>query len=82
MAASPGVPTPTSQNLQISTALGPLPKMEVCRLCAKEGQNFVEIFSQAGKSLGLPEKVKDCLPILVSSAIFSSLYCNALFVFV
>ena len=75
MAASPGVPSDRIQSvtpfLGPVTPSGPEPKMEVCRVCAKEGPNFVGIFSEAGKARGLPEKVKQCLPILVSSAIFS-----------
>ena len=75
MAASPGVPSDRIQSvtpyLGPVTPSGPETKMEVCRVCAKEGPNFIGIFSEAGKARGLPEKAKQCLPILVSSAIFS-----------
>ena len=75
MAASPGVPSESSQSVPPFagpvTPPGPPPQMDVCRVCAKEGPNLVHIFSEAGKARGLPEKVKQCLPILVSCAIFS-----------
>ena len=70
MAASPGGPindTPPALNSNLfSQNLGTSPKMGVCRLCAKEDLNCIEIYSDAGKSKELPEKVKLCLPVLVS----------------
>ena len=84
MAASPGGPinkTPPASTLNSHFSnLGPSPNMGVCRLCAKEDVNSIEIFSEAGKARELPEKVKLCLPVLVSNAMFLFFYCDALFV--
>ena len=42
------------------------PPAEVCRLCGEEGDDKVEVFSEEGRSMGLPEKCHNCLPLLVS----------------
>ena len=42
------------------------PPAEVCRLCGEEGGDKVEVFSEEGRSMGLPEKCHNCLPLLVS----------------
>ena len=72
MAASPGVPsvnTPTTLPLMAApTPPVPPQSMSVCRLCAKESADLIDIFSEAGKAKELPEKLKLVLPILVSSA--------------
>ena len=77
MAASPGVPSmstpPASPFVGPATPPGPPPKLEVCRVCARESSNLLSIFSEAGKAQGLPNKVKQYLPVLVSSAIFIEL---------
>lgn len=76
MAASPGVPTSSPESPFVTSSGTPTvahPQMEVCRICAKEGSNFVGIFSESGKSRDLPSKVKEHLPVLVSIAIFSLL---------
>lgn len=77
MAASPGVPTSSASSPFVTSSGTPSithPQMEVCRVCAKEGSDFVHIFSEAGKSADLPNKVKEHLPVLVSSsAIFACL---------
>ena len=42
------------------------PPPEVCRLCGEESGDKVEVFGEEGRSLGLPEKCHNCLPLLVS----------------
>ena len=41
----------------------------LCRLCAEETTDTVNIFSGRGAELGLAEKISKCLPVVVSSAI-------------
>ena len=40
----------------------------LCRLCAEETTDTVNIFSGRGAELGLAEKISKCLPVVVSSA--------------
>ena len=40
----------------------------VCRLCADLSTNTINIFSEKGIELRLPEKIHKCLPVLVSRA--------------
>ena len=40
----------------------------LCRLCAEETPDTVNIFSGRGAELGLAEKISKCLPVVVSSA--------------
>ena len=38
----------------------------ICRLCASPTEDGVEIFSEKGQEICLPEKISKCLPVLVS----------------
>ena len=38
----------------------------VCRLCAEQSDQTINIFSSTGHSLCLPEKINKCLPVVVS----------------
>ena len=42
------------------------PPPEVCRLCGEESGDKVEVFGEEGRSMGLPEKCHNCLPLLAS----------------
>ena len=74
MAASPGAPEaspPPSPVVEAGTPpLAEDPIQNRCRLCAKETIDWIDIFGEHGKQQGLPEKVRLCLPVLVSSSIF------------
>ena len=41
----------------------------ICRLCAVQSDDGVEIYSQRGQEICLPEKISKCLPIVVSLAV-------------
>ena len=70
MAASPGVPSvntpPAPPYMANNTPPVPPSSMGVCRLCAEESTDLIDIFSETGKRKDLPEKLKLVLPILVS----------------
>ncbi len=68
MAASsppPGDPKPLSPPVPAKEDPGPAPAPPTCRLCAKESEGAVDIFSDSGRERGLPEKCRQCLPVLV-----------------
>ena len=71
MAASPGAPEaspPPSPVMEAGTPPAPEePIQNRCRLCAKDTTDWIDIFGEAGKQQGLPEKVRLCLPVLVSN---------------
>ena len=71
MAASPGAPEASPPPSPIVEAQTPPPVEEPitsrCRLCAKDTTESLDIFGEEGKSRGLPEKVRLCLPVLVSN---------------
>ena len=76
MAASPGAPEASPPPSPVVEAGTPPPPEEPvqnrCRLCAKDTTDWVDIFGENGKQRGLPEKVRLCLPVLVSNTIFLS----------
>ena len=61
-AAAPATPPPPPSPSPPPTP----PPPEVCRLCGEEGEAKVDIFGDEGRSLGLPDKCHNCLPLLVS----------------
>lgn len=70
MAASPGAPVvspPPSPFLGPRTPPQTPGPMRVCRLCAKEAAQGLDIFGPEAKDQGLPEKARLCLPVAVSS---------------
>lgn len=71
MAASPGAPEASPPPSPVMGDRTPPPPEEPiqnrCRLCAKDTIDWIDIFGEAGKQQGLPEKVRLCLPVLVSS---------------
>ena len=53
----------------------PVPKMTVlCRLCAVESSDTINIFSDKGLELCLSEKINKCLPVVVSGDHFVTRY--------
>ena len=74
MAASPGAPEASPPPSPVVEAGTPPPPEEPiqnrCRLCAKDTIDWIDIFGESGKQQGLPEKVRLCLPVLVSTTIF------------
>ena len=71
MAASPGAPEASPAPSPLMEGGTPPPPEEPiqnrCRLCAKDTTDWIDIFGETGKQQGLPEKVRLCLPVLVSS---------------
>ena len=47
--------------------LGLLEMTELCRLCAEETTESINIFSSKGQEMCLPEKIQKCLPVVVST---------------
>ncbi len=62
----PKSPSPTTGSSAPKEDPGPAPTPPTCRLCGKESQDAVGIFSESGRERGLPEKCQRCLPVLVS----------------
>jgi Zinc-finger associated domain (zf-AD) len=44
----------------------------ICRLCAQESEDVVQIFGEEGIALRLPEIISACLPIIVNLCVTSS----------
>lgn len=68
-AMPPSIPEaspPASPFLKISTPPAGVLEPRECRLCARESTSVIDIFSEAGKERGLPEKTRLCLPIHIS----------------
>ena len=43
--------------------------LNFCRLCADESDDTIQIFSEKGQEVCLPEKINKCLPIVVSTSL-------------
>ncbi len=65
MAASPPPPGDPKPAEAPKEDPAPPPAPPTCRVCAKESEGAVSIFSDSGRERGLPEKCQQCLPVLV-----------------